>query len=99
MTPNPRIWLGAPNSIKGPTEVIFQKQSGNNLLIVGQRDEAVLAILSVGFVSLAAQFPIGKAKFILFDGNPPGSTSREYLEKIVASIPHKVTVAKPNDVA
>ncbi|MEO6035585.1 MAG: FtsK/SpoIIIE domain-containing protein, partial [Verrucomicrobiota bacterium] len=24
-----RIWLGAPNSIKGPTEAVFQKQSGN----------------------------------------------------------------------
>jgi len=35
-----RVWLGAPNSIKGPTEVVFQKQSGNNLLVVGQRDEA-----------------------------------------------------------
>ena len=30
-----RAWLGAPNSIKGPTEAMFQKQSGNNLLVVG----------------------------------------------------------------
>ena len=34
-----RIWLGAPNSIKGPTEAVFQRQSGSNLLIVGQREE------------------------------------------------------------
>ena len=32
-----RAWLGAPNSIKGPTEVAFHRQSGNNLLVVGQR--------------------------------------------------------------
>ena len=34
-----RIWLGAPNSIKGPTEAVFQRQSGSNLLIVGQSEE------------------------------------------------------------
>src|SRR5213075_284219 len=55
-----RIFLGAPNSIKGPTEVVFQRQSGNNLLIVGQREEAMLAILSVALVSLAAQYPRGQ---------------------------------------
>jgi DNA segregation ATPase FtsK/SpoIIIE-like protein len=32
----PRVWLGAPNSIKGPTEVVFKRQSGNHLLIVSQ---------------------------------------------------------------
>ena len=59
-----RIWLGAPNSIKGPTEAVFQRQSGNNLLLVGQRDEAMLAMLSVGLVSLAAQYPRGTTRFI-----------------------------------
>ena len=32
-------WLGAPNSIKGPTEAVFQRQSGSHLLVVGQREE------------------------------------------------------------
>jgi S-DNA-T family DNA segregation ATPase FtsK/SpoIIIE len=52
-----RIWLGAPNSIKGPTEAVFQRQSGSNLLIVGQSEERELTLLSVALVSLAAQFP------------------------------------------
>lgn len=86
-TASPRIWLGAPNSIKGPTEAVFRRQSGNNLLIVGQRDEAVLAILSVGLVSLAAQHPKGRARFILFDANSPGSTARDYLERVVEIVP------------
>ena len=89
-----RIWLGAPNSIKGPTEAIFQKQSGSNLLIVGQRDEAILAIMSIALLSLAAQYPRGGAKFILFDSSPPGTPPREFLERIVGVIPHGVTVAK-----
>ena len=92
-----RIWLGAPNSIKGPTEAAFQRQSGNNLLLVGQRDEAMLAMLSVGLVSLAAQYPLGTARFILFDGTAPGTTQREYIDRIVQAIPHPITQAKPGD--
>ena len=78
-----RIWLGAPNSIKGPTEAAVQRQSGNNLLLVGQRDEAMLAMLSVGLVSLAAQYPLGTARFILCDGAAPGTSQREYIDGIV----------------
>ena len=89
-----RIWLGAPNSIKGPTEAVFQRQSGNNLLLVGQRDEAMLAMLSVGLVSLAAQYPLGAARFILCDGTAPGTSQREYIERIVQAIPHPITLAK-----
>jgi hypothetical protein len=93
----PRIWLGAPNSIKGPTEVVFHRQSGNNLLLVGQRDEAILAIFSLGLVALAAQFPRSAARFILCDSSPPGSTSREYLERLVQGIPHAVAFVKAGD--
>ena len=92
-----RIWLGAPNSIKGPTEAAFQRQSGNNLLLVGQRDEAMLAMLSVGLVSLAAQYPLGTARFILCDGTAPGTSQREYIDRIVQAIPHPITQAKPGD--
>src|SRR5205823_4923913 len=51
-----RIWLGSPNSIKGPTEAVFQRQSGNNVMIVGQSEEPTLAMLAVSLVSLAAQY-------------------------------------------
>ena len=94
-----RIWLGAPNSIKGPTEAAFQRQGGNNLLFVGQRDEAMLAMLSVGLVSLAAQYPLGTARFILCDGTAPGTSQREYIDRIVQAIPHPITQAKPGDLS
>jgi S-DNA-T family DNA segregation ATPase FtsK/SpoIIIE len=96
-TLSPRIWLGAPNSIKGPTESVFHRQSGNNLLLVGQREEATLSILSVALISLAAQFQRGGARFILCDGNPPGTPGREYLEQIIQAIPHEIILAKQGD--
>ena len=94
-----RVWLGAPNSIKGPTEAVFQKRSGNNLLVVGQRDEPVLAIVSVALVSLAAQFPRGTVRFVLFESMAPGSAEREFLERVIKAVPHEVTLAKPGDLS
>jgi hypothetical protein len=94
-----RIWLGAPNSIKGPTEAVFHRQSGNNLLVVGQREETTLAILSIGLMALAAQHPLGTARFILCDGTPPGTPQRQFLNRIIQANPHPVTLAKQSDLA
>ena len=92
-----RVWLGAPNSIKGPTEAVFQRQSGNNLLIVGQREEATLALFALALVALAHQYPPDSIRLILFDGTVPGSPQREYLERVVQGLPQKVTMAKPGE--
>jgi S-DNA-T family DNA segregation ATPase FtsK/SpoIIIE len=94
-----RMWLGAPNSIKGPTEAVFQKRSGSNLLVVGQRDEPVLALLSLSLVALAAQFPRGAAKFVLIESTAPESAERAFLERVVKSLPHDITLARGGDLA
>ena len=83
------VWLGAPNSIKGPTEAIFRRQSGGNLLVVGQSEERTTTILAVALVSLAAQFPKDSARFVVFDSTPPGFPQREFLERIVKTVSHE----------
>ncbi|HXE42121.1 MAG TPA: FtsK/SpoIIIE domain-containing protein, partial [Candidatus Baltobacteraceae bacterium] len=85
-----RIWLGAPNSIKGPTEAVFQRQSGSNLLIVGQSEERSLTILAVAMASLATQFPKPAAKFFVFDSTPQGFSEREFIERISKAIPQEM---------
>jgi S-DNA-T family DNA segregation ATPase FtsK/SpoIIIE len=92
-----RVWLGAPNSIKGPTEVVFQPQSGNHLLIVGQREEAILAMFAVSMVALAAQYPAGAVKLIVCDASPPDSPHRQYLDRVLQTLPHPVTLSKQGD--
>jgi hypothetical protein len=87
-----RIWLGAPNSIKGPTEAVFQRQSGSNLLIVGQSEERTLTALSVAVITLAAQYPPGNVRFVLLDSTPPGLPQHEYLQRITQAVPHEVTL-------
>jgi DNA segregation ATPase FtsK/SpoIIIE, S-DNA-T family len=91
--PPARIWLGAPNAIKGPTEALLQRQNGHNLLVVGQNDEAALALLGLSLIALAAQHPPGTARLILCDASPPGSPPRRFLEQITNSIPQEVTLA------
>jgi DNA segregation ATPase FtsK/SpoIIIE-like protein len=94
----PRVWMGAPNSIKGPTEAVFGRRSGSNLLIVGQREEGALSILAVSVISLAAQYPVGQARFILLPGAAPGSTQRKLLEQVAAAVPHETILAKERTV-
>jgi len=99
LAPTARIWLGAPNSIKGPTEAVFQKRSGSNLLVVGQRDEAVLALITTALISLSAQFPRGGVRFIVFESTVPGSPERAFLERVARAVPHETILAKPSELA
>ena len=92
-----RVWMGAPNSIKGPTEAIFRRQSGNHLLIVGQREEAAVTMLGVALIALAAQFPAGSVKFVIFQGSPTGSPDADFLDGIAEHLHHPVQIARGGD--
>ncbi len=80
----PRFFLGAPNSIKGPTEVTLARQSGNHLLLVGQREDAVDALVLVALQMLRVQFGQGirlvliDSRFATMDDSP----FRRAVEKI-----------------
>jgi len=93
-----RAWLGAPNSIKGPTEASFLRQSGNHLLIVGQREEAAVSMIGLSMLALSAQYPVGGVKFVLLQSAAPGTADSDFLDRIVAAIPHEVTVARGQEI-
>ncbi|HWB61683.1 MAG TPA: FtsK/SpoIIIE domain-containing protein [Chthoniobacteraceae bacterium] len=94
-----KAWLGAPNSIKGPTEAAFARQSGSNMLIIGQREESALTMMGMSMLALSAQYPAGTAKFVLLHAAPPGSPEANFMESVVAAIPHEVTIARGQDIA
>jgi DNA segregation ATPase FtsK/SpoIIIE, S-DNA-T family len=95
----PRIWLGAPNSIKGPTEAVFRRQSAANLLVVGQSDERMLTILSLSLISLAAQFPKTGAQFFVLHNLAAGYPQTEFLQRVLAAMPQPVTQAGNGNLA
>jgi len=93
-----RVFLGAPNSIKGPTEVTFRRQSGGHLLIIGQREETALSLLSIALVTLAAQFPAGAARFRVFSASPPDSPEARLLTAAVRAAGDDAQLVRPGDV-
>ena len=90
-----RVWLGAPNSIKGHTEAVFQRQNGSHLLVVGQAGERNHTLLGIAVAALAAQFPAGNAEFFLLDPSP----DRSWFESIAAAFPHRFQLVNPGDAA
>lgn len=91
--PPPRIWLGTPNSIKGPTEAVFRRQSASNLLVVGQSDERMLTIFSIALVSLAAQHAKDGARFFVLHNLAAGSLSLDLLQRVIQAVPQPVVPA------
>lgn len=88
-----RAWLGAPNSIKGPTEAVFRRQSGSNLLLVGQGEERINAMMGTAMISLSAHYSKSGARFILLD--PAGEDA--YLAALASSLPQHHELHIPGD--
>jgi S-DNA-T family DNA segregation ATPase FtsK/SpoIIIE len=51
-------WLGEAIAIKDPTAAVFRRQSGANLLLIGQHGEAAAHVLTSALLSLAAHQPL-----------------------------------------
>ena len=92
-------WVGEPVAIKEATSVLFRRQGGNHLLIVGQNDEAALGVAASALLSLAAQFPVAGsetvrqgARFLVLDGTPEDHPNTGLLERVAAHLPHGVRV-------
>ncbi|MCZ6835281.1 MAG: cell division protein FtsK, partial [Planctomycetota bacterium] len=83
-------WLGDAIAIKDPTSAVFRRQSGSNLMVVGQRDEAALAMLVMSIIGIAAQHAPDRAKFYIMDGSPADSPGAGYLASLSNILPHEI---------
>ncbi|HEY7119132.1 MAG TPA: FtsK/SpoIIIE domain-containing protein [Tepidisphaeraceae bacterium] len=86
----PIAWMGEPVAIKDPSGILMRRQSGVNVLIVGQADEQALAIMVSQMISLSAQHPKGTAIFYVMDGSPADSPLAGTFDKLKEVIPHEV---------
>lgn len=98
-----RAWLGSAVAIKEATAAAFARQSGANLLVVGQQEEAALGMLASATVSLAAQMaPASRssdapplAQFLVLDGTRPDAPEAGYWNQLAGSLPHSTDVVGP----
>ena len=83
----PTAWLGSAVAIKDPTSVLFRRQSGNNVLLVGQQDETLAGIMGNALISLAATTrPLansGAEDFYVFDGARSDSVEARFWPRVV----------------
>ncbi|MCI0677207.1 MAG: AAA family ATPase [Phycisphaerales bacterium] len=91
-------WLGDAIAIKDPTAAVFRRQSGNNLIIVGQREESALAMLATSLISLASQHAPANARFYILDGSPDDAPTAGYLARAAGLLPHQVRNVSYRDV-
>ena len=91
-----RAWLGAPNSIKGPTAAMFQRQSGSHLLITGQSTERTTTLAGMALLSLAAQYPPAAAEFVILDPHDPAA-GESLFQRLAAILPHRIRIGGPAD--
>jgi len=92
--------FGAPNSIKGPTEAVFHRQSGSHLLVVGQReDDHVVHARSLSLVSLGrAVSGRGLAKFVFLHAAAPSPDER-FLDGILQRTGHEVRIVRGHELS
>ena len=83
-------WLGDPIAIKEPTAGHFRRQSGSNLLIVGQRDEQAIGVLSTALVSLAAQHAPEMARLYVLDFSSVDAPYADLFPHLADLLPHPV---------
>ena len=82
-------YVGEPVAIKDPAAVLFRRQIGANVLMVGQQEESAIAIFASMITSLAAQHRPNDAIFYLLDGTPTDSRYFGLLERVLATIPQQ----------
>jgi energy-coupling factor transporter ATP-binding protein EcfA2 len=93
-------YLGEPVAIKEPTAAVFRRHTGSNLLIVGQKEELAVGILTSAMVSLAAQHAPQEghgeaiaARFYVLDGSRGDSPQASFFPNLADVLPHPIEVA------
>lgn len=81
-------WLGDAIAIKAPTTAAFQSHSGSNLLLVGQREETVTAMLESMMLAMAAQCPTDAIEFHVLDALPGDAPCQGRLAAMTNRLPH-----------
>ena len=94
----PQAFLGEAIAIKDASTAVFKRQSGSQLLILGQDERAAVGLLSGAVTSLAAQHPVGSVKFFFIAPNYDVDPVKP-LYDLVKLLPHEVKTAQHREVA
>ena len=91
--PPPKAWLGSPVAITNPTEIVFRRQSGSHLLIVGMQEELAAGMMTSAAIGLAAttKRSEGAMRFVVLDGGTVDSHEMNLGARLERSLDGRVT--------
>src|SRR5581483_8649015 len=90
----PLAWVGDPVAIKEPTAIALRRQSGSNVIIIGQQEESAMALVISMMISLSAQHAKDACSFVLLDGTPADSHFSGVLPSMAAVVPNQTKVVE-----
>lgn len=97
-----RAWLGAAVAIKEPTSLVFRRQAGANLLVVGQHEELAQGLLANCLIGLAAGLSNGTpgdAKFYVLDGARSDGPDAGFWASVAKRLPLNIELVTPRNVS
>ena len=89
-----RAWIGEPVAIKEPTSLTLRRQSGSNVLLVGQQEEQALSVMVWALLSIAAQYPVGGATFHILDGTAADSRLAGTFDRIKPALGSAIDIVE-----
>lgn len=102
----PRVagaWLGEPVDMRESLAANFRRQSGSNLLIVGQNDAAAMGMMAVALISLAAQHAPspdsgegrgGGYPFYILDFGAVDTPYADFFNRLTEQIPYAIKLGR-----
>jgi len=88
------VWLGDPVAIREPVTAPFRRQSGSNLLLVGQNEEVARGMFSTAIISLAAQHAPENMAFYILDLSAADAEQADFFTDLAARLPHTTHVGR-----
>jgi S-DNA-T family DNA segregation ATPase FtsK/SpoIIIE len=93
------VWLGEANAIKGPTEVVFARQAGSNLLAVGHRGGSEVPMCCAMLMSIAANNSPKDVHIRILDGTAADSGGRDRLMAVKNALPFDIEIVEARNAA
>lgn len=93
----PHAFLGEAIAIKDASTAVFKRQSGSQLLVLGQDERGAVGLLAGAVASLSAQHPVGSVQFYFLAANVEVDPVKP-LHDLIRKLPHPVHIAQHREV-
>lgn len=90
----PIVWLGDPVAIRDAVAVSFRKQSGANLLVIGQNEEATMGLFAAALLALAAQARDVAPAIHLLDFSQGDDATADFYSRLAPHLAQPIELGK-----